>query len=422
MRLTALTIAICLCAAQEPDSADPKQRAKIARELGKGGSENIPQLTPLLKDPVADVRIEAVRAIAAIGTQHSLDPLVTAARDNEPEIQLRVTDGLVNFYVPGYVQSGLSRLSSNIRSRFDKENTQVIDPYVTVRPEVISALAGLARGGGSMEVRANAARAIGILRGRAAVPALLEAIQTKDDNVIFESLIALQKIGDPSAGPRIVFLARDLHERVQIAAIDTMGLLKAKEAVPNLQSVFDSSSSDRVRSAALSSLAMLADPGSRPYFQRAFNDKNEQVRAAAAEGFARLQTPSDRPMIEKEFNDERKMAPRLAQAFALVSLGHRGTEELAPLTYLVNTLNSKSYRNVAEPYLVELARDTGIRGLLHGYLGNGTREEKSGLLRVLAASGDRTSVAAVEPFMKDPDAEVAQEAIRTVRTLQARTR
>jgi HEAT repeat protein len=238
--------------------------------------------------------------------------------------------------------------------------------------------------------------------------------------VIFESLIALQKIGDPAAGPRIVFLARDLHERVQIAAVDTMGLLKAREAVPNLQSVFDSSSSDRVRRAALSALAMIADPASRPYFQRGFSDRNDQVRAAAAEGFARLHTPSDRPMIEKAFNEEKKMPPRLAQAFALVWLGHRGTEEFAPLTYLVNTLNSKSYRNVAQSYLTELARDTGIRDLLHAYLRSGTTEEKLGLLRVLAASGGRSSVLIVEPLTKDPEAEVAQEAIRTMRTLQAR--
>jgi HEAT repeat protein len=421
MRLTALPIALCLCAfAQESASPDPKQRAKNARELGKGGSEGIPQLAAMLKDPVADVRIEAVKSIVGIGTQHSLDPLIAATRDNDPEVQLRSTDGLVNFYVPGYVQTGISRLTSNIRGRFEKENTDIIDPYITVRPEVIAALGRLARGGVSMDVRANAARAVGILRGREAVPDLLEALQTKDDNVLFESLIALQKIRDPDAGPRIFFLVRDLNERVQIAAIETTGLLKAKEAAPQLQSVFDSASSDRVRRATLSALAMLADPASRPYFQRGFSDKDDQVRAAAAEGFARLQNPADRPMIEKAFNAEKKMPARLAQAFALVWLGHRGTEEFAPLTYLVNTLNSKSYRDVARPYLVELARDVGIRGLLHSYLKNGNREEKTGILRVLAISGDRASLSVVEPLMKDADSEVAQQAIRTVRTLQAR--
>ena len=86
-----------------------------------------------------------------------------------------------------------------------------------------------------MESRANAARAVGILRGKEAIPDLLEALQTKDTEVLFESLIALQKIGDTSAGPRVVSLLRDLVERVQVAAIETVGLLKTREAVPDLQ-------------------------------------------------------------------------------------------------------------------------------------------------------------------------------------------
>jgi HEAT repeat protein len=420
-RLTVLALFVCVVAVpQDLNSTDPKQRAKAARDLGKAGSEVIAQLTPLLKDQVADVRIEAVRSIVAIGTQHSLDPLIAATRDNDPEVQLRATDGLVNFYLPGYVQSGLSRLTTSVRGRFDRENTQVIDPYVNVRPEVVAALGRLARGGVTMDVRANAARAIGILRGRAAVPDLIDAVQSKDDNVLFESLIAMQKIRDESAGPRVVFLIRDLHERVQVAAIDTVGLLRTKQAVPDLQRVYDETKADRVRRAALTALSMLADPVSRPYFQKAFNDRNDGVRASAAEGFGRLRDQSDRAMLTKAFNEEKKMGPRLAQAFALVLLGNIETTEFAPLTYLVNTLNSRAYRNVAEPYLVEAARTDAVRTALYVYLKNNTKEEKAGLARVLAVSGDRTSVAQLEPLTRDPDPDVAQEAIRAMRTLQSR--
>ena len=83
----------------------------------------------------------------------------------------------------------------------------MIDPYVIVRPEVIAALGALARGGGSMDVRANAARAIGILRGKAAIPDLVEATRSKNTDVIYESLIALQKIRDESAGAAHQFSA-----------------------------------------------------------------------------------------------------------------------------------------------------------------------------------------------------------------------
>jgi HEAT repeat protein len=195
---------------------DAKQRSKIVRELGKGGSESIPKIEPYLSDRALDVRIEAVKVIADIGTQRSLDPLVKATADNDAEIQIRATDGLVNFYLPGYAKTGLGasfrRIGTSIKSRFTDTNDQIIDAFIKVRPEVVLALGRVARGGATMESRANAARAVGILRGREAIPDLQEALRSKDSQVIYESLIALQKIRDPSAGPSVAFLLRDLYE------------------------------------------------------------------------------------------------------------------------------------------------------------------------------------------------------------------
>lgn len=422
-RVLALTVPLSLAAlAQQPEAGStPKERIRYVRDVARsGGSESIPKLEPYLSDPDREVRLEAVKAIVSIGTQHSIDPLIRATRDNDPEIQMRATDGIVNFYLPGYVQSGLQRFGSAVRSRFEKEDTRAVDPYVIVREDVVLAIGRLVRGGASMEARANAARAAGILRGKAAVPDILEALKTKDDDVLFESLIALQKIGDQSAGPKVIFLLRDLEERVQIAAIETAALLRTREAVPDLQKVYAQARSSKVRRAALSALAMLPDESSRKLFEAAFHDRDDGLRAAAAEGFARLRTPSDRPHLQKAFAEERKMAPRLAQAFGLVSLGELDTGEFAPLMYLVNTLNSKSYRNVAQAYLTELAREQSVRQELYRLLKGGTREEKTGLARVLAASGDRASIEHLQALTKDPDVKVAQEALRSVRTLQAR--
>src|SRR6516225_4186407 len=82
-------------------------RPKDVREAAKAGSSAIPQLTEFLKNSETDVRIEAVKQITEIGTARSLDPLIEATRDNDPEVQIRATDGLVNFYLPGYVRTGI---------------------------------------------------------------------------------------------------------------------------------------------------------------------------------------------------------------------------------------------------------------------------------------------------------------------------
>ena len=69
----------------------------------------------------------------------------------------------------------------------------MIDPYVQVRPEVIAALGRMRSGGSSLDARANAARAIGILRGRQAIPDLEEALRSKDTELIYESLVAMRE-------------------------------------------------------------------------------------------------------------------------------------------------------------------------------------------------------------------------------------
>lgn len=399
-------------------------RPKDVREIGKAGSSATPRLQELLKNPSVEVRVEAVKQLTEIGTQRSIDPLVQATSDNDPEVQVRAVDGLVNFYLPGYVQMGfaasLKRVGTSVKGKFTDTNDQVIDPYVAVRPEVVTALGALARGGGSMDVRANAARAIGILRGKAAIPDLVEAIRSKDTNVLYESLVAMQKIRDESAAPRVAFLLRDLDPKVQIAAIETMGMLRNQEAVPALADVLTRARDAKVRRAALTAIAMLPAESSRPLYQQYLVDKDEKLRGAAAEGFARLKSAADLPMIEKAWQDEKKTSPRLSLAFAQVMLGQTEVSEFSPLQFLINNLNSAAYKGEAFPFLVEVARNAQVRQSLYAPLASGTRAEKIGICGILARSGDQASVAELQKLNNDPDAEVAKEALRAVRALQTR--
>jgi HEAT repeat protein len=399
-------------------------RPKDVREIAKGGSNAIPKLQELLKNPDIDVRLEAVKQITEIGTERSLDPLILATQDNDPEMQIRATDGLVNFYLPGYVKTGfgstLSRVGTGIKGKFTDTNDQVIDPYITVRPEVIAALGKLARNGMDLNVRANAARAIGILRGREAVPDLLAAIRSKDTDVIYESLIALQKIRDDRAAGQLDFLVRDLNPKVQTAAMETLGILRDQQALPEIVDALNRTRDDRVRRSAMTAIAMLPAQSSRPLFAKYLGDKDDKMRAAAAEGYARLKDPTDQAMLQKAWMDEGKTPVRLALAFALVSLGNVQRSEFSPLQYLINSLNLAAWRGVAYAYLVEAARDGTVRAALFPALNNGTKDEKISLARVLARSGGAESVPYLQKLSNDTDGEVAQEGARALRNLQAR--
>ncbi len=421
MRSHSLVFALIFpCAALLAQDARPKD----VREAAKAGSNAIPQLQQYLRNQNRDVRVEAVKQLTGIGGQRSLDPLIEATRDNDPEVQIRAAAGLVNFYYPGYVESGiggsLKRVGSGLKGLFSENDDQAIDPYVIVRPEVISALARLATGGASMESRASAARAVGVLRGKTAVPDLVEAAHSKDSDVIYESLVALQKIGDETAGPRVEFRLRDLDPRVQEAAIATVGLLRDKGALPTLTDIFQRSTNARIRRAALTSIAMLPAETSRPLYAQCLKDKDERLRAAAAEGFGRLHEPKDLPMLEQAWQDEGKTNPRLSLAFAMALLGKTEVSEFSPLQFLINNLNSASYEGVAFPFLVELGRDAGVRQSLYAAIPKGTKDEKIGLARVLARDGDQQSIPELQKLSTDNDSEVAAEALRSLRTLQSR--
>jgi HEAT repeat protein len=403
---------------------EPRQRVRAVRDLAKQGSDSIPKLTPYLSDSDVSVRVETVKALIDIGGPRTVEPLILATKDNDSEIQIRAAEGLVNAYLPGYIKGGISgtlqRAGEAVRAKFGGVNDQVIDAFIAVRPEVISALGRLVRSGSSWESRAAAARALGVLRGKAALDDLVDAVHAKDDQLMYEALIAIQKIRDPSAGPRIAFRLRDLDDRIQIAAIDTTGILRNTDAAADVADVFDHARTPKIKRAAAETLAQLARPADRAFFVNWLSDRDDLIRAAGAEGLGRLKIPADRPALEKALPGEHNMDARLAVVFGLVSMGNLDTSDLAPFRYLINTLNAKAYKQAASVYLIELARDGQVRRTIYTLLPTLAKEEKIGLSGVLAASGDKDSVQMLETLSMDSDPEVAQEGIRSLRTLRAR--
>ncbi len=400
------------------------QTPKDVRAVAKQGQTAIPTVAGYLNSASVDTRIEAVKQLTALGGKDSIDPLILATRDADPEVQIRATDGLVNYYLPGYVKQGLGsslvRAGASIKAKFNDKNDQLIDPFVIVRPEAIAALGQLARSGASMDSRANACRAIGILRGDAALPDLVDALRSKDNDVMYEALAAMQKIRDPAAGPKITYLLRDLDDRVQTTAIETAGLLRSTDALPVLRRIVANPRNSKAERAALAAIAMMPEAQDRELFLREMGAKDEKLRVAAVEGLARIGNPADEPALQKLWQSEDRMAPRLASAFALTMDGSLALAEDSPFRYLIDTLNSAAWDDVAYAYLAEGARRRPVRDSLYTALGDATKDEKIYLARVLAVSGDKASLPYLDKISRDTDSDVAQEGLRALRSLRAR--
>ena len=426
MRLAFLSLlmASTLVWSQDPKSADPKQRVKAAKAMGKDGAPGIEKLKPFLSDVDASVRRAAVESLVAIGGQATLEPLTYSLTDGDGEVQRMASNGLVNFYLPGYYQSGwrgrFKRGTDSVLDRFRGADEPVTPFYVEARPEIIAALGKVTAESASMDGRAAAARALGVLRGKAASEQLLAALATKNTAVLYEVLTAFEKIRNPAVAPRLFYMLRDPDEKVQLAAIQTVSLLGNKEANAPLREAWERTKSDKVRRALLEAMAMLPDEANRPLFEKYLLDQDEMMRSGAAEGLGRLAKADDRSRMETLWEGERKIRPRLSLAYALVNMGKYEISELSPLQYLINTLNHKAWKGVALGFLKDLAPEASVRFALHTALLQANRDEKIALAEILGDRGAKDSVEPLETLAKDADAQVASESLRALRVLRLR--
>src|SRR5262249_50690411 len=151
--------------------ADPKVRERAVRQFGEEKSPAYaPILAPLVQDPDDKVRIAVVRSLIRIGTDASLPPLCRAVRDGSAEIRLLAIDGIINFYLPGYVDTGFGgffrSVGQKFQNMFSDVDTTMVDADTKLSPEAVDTLRKTVVGAPDVETRVRAARALGILRAR----------------------------------------------------------------------------------------------------------------------------------------------------------------------------------------------------------------------------------------------------------------
>lgn len=399
---------------------DPKARERAVRQLGESGNPAyVSALAGVVKDPDDKVRMAAVRSLIRLGTEASLAPLCQAVQDALPEIRYLALDGIVNFYLPGFVDTGFGGFFRSVGQRvgnmFSDVDTSVVDADTKLAPVVVETLRRTVTGAPDMNTRVRAARTLGILRAKEAVPELLQAAFSNNVDLTAEVLRAFQKIQDTSVGPRLSFLLGYPQKNIQQRAAVTLGLLRAEEAIPELRRLLETTDDKNVRIAALEALAFMPKAETAPLFQAYLEDREKLLRAASALGLGRLKDSRHTTTLEQARGTERDAGVRLALDFALVAHGRMDW-----LDDLLSNLTSRVRVGEARPYLIELARAAPVREALYPKLYSQEIEVRKNLCVILGASGDSTSISYLEVLLRDPNAEVVQEAGRAIRILRSR--
>jgi HEAT repeat protein len=397
---------------------DAPRRTAAARELGNAKFlPAIPALLLLTEDPDPAVRRQVEIALEEMGDIQVLPGLVAFSADNEPDIRARAVQTLVELYLPRPTgpTAALMKFGNLINPWADEHADTVVEPDVPVDASVITALR--ARLSDSEDgIRRTASMGLGILRGSAGIPELLQAIgQDRDPEVRFEAVRALRKIGDASVGEHLL-PGLDLNvDKVRNEIIVTLGALKYRDAVPDLTRVFEEAKpSDRSRVLALSALANIAAPASRPVFLGNKGDKDVTIRTLANEGLGRLADASLLTVMSADRLTEKNARVQTAQAFGLLRLGRKEY-----LDELVRALGKTATKDLAREYLIEtlpVDRPALFASRPKSALGRAEFADVLGLI------GDQAAIPTLQELERDSDTTVARNAERAVRRITAAPR
>jgi HEAT repeat protein len=394
-------------------------RAKAAQDLGKAGDlSTLPALAEALSDPSSKVRREVVLALAQFHQPPVLPPLEQATKDVDDGVRISAVQCLVGYYSGVLPKSGFTGFMKKNWQRaaghFQPDDTR-IDPGIAVDPSVITTLIAAMKDTRSNDASREAAKGLGTLLAKAAVPDLVAAAHSSDPDLAREALNSLSKIKDMDAGPKLVDLLDSPNKDVKRDACVTVGILRAKEALPKLQSLFQNDPEEKTKVAAMQGLAYLGDKVSVPLFTKALWDDNKDIRQGAGEGLARAADPQSLGELQKAVTAEKDASPKLAMEFALTALGKEDA-----LSDVVSELSSKIRGDVAGSYLTELARNPAFLPKLYPYLQSPDSGIRKRLCAVLMYSGDQGSLQQLDRLEHDPDNDVAAAALRAKRAIRAR--
>jgi len=436
MRHACLILLLAVASATRPDSqflaAEPtleqlkadlrssksKVRRKAASELGKTKSrEAVQPLLSAASDRDVSVREEVVKSLGLLKDQEALTILLTTIKDPAESVREESIIALVNLYADRDAGWVVTRTAKKVYKTVNPFSDQVgddatiIEAYVQVAPMVIDSIADRLVDS-SPAIRLDAAKALGVLRARAAVARMVDAMKTGDANLRIAVLRSLYKIRDTSADEQILPYLNDSDKNVRDETILTLGLFRSKKALPELKRIYEQNPDTKVRLKAFQALALIGDESTLDLFQRYLRDPDKAYRQAAAEGIGRVGDVSLVEEVSRTFLGEKDLGAQLAQSFALYRLGRKEY-----LDKLLVGLAERMYYQQPTAYLVELG--AAVVPDLTRNLNHENAVVRERLCGVLGLIGDSSTIEQLKPLLQDSNPSVASEAALAIRRLGA---
>ncbi len=342
---------------------DPSIRIRHAAVISLGRHGNPAAVAELSKPKIfrsasSDIRMAAVTAIGQLGDFGVIEKLAEAVEDEEWVVRNQAVTELKR-KIDDIIQKQERRAGQMLVHMLDLENAEVVEMVIqglAAMGQPVVDLLLRAAGASSPGMRANAAKALGV-------------------------------IGLSSFVPHLVPLLSDADWRVRRNAIQALGRIGDENAVEPLVACIEDNSS-AVQKQAMAALVDLGHTATEPILSALRHVRNKTVQRAMIRTL-------------EEVNDPRAIAELIR---------HLGSTYYVVRTAAVRTL--LKYGEAAVPMLtVTLSFNrSDIRPLLKDVRSSGDRQARIRAIRALGALEDHRAVDALKQAAVQGDAEAAEAA------------
>jgi HEAT repeat protein len=223
---------------------DPKIREEAAKEVGARGEKlGLEALDEATLDKDPKVQFAVVEALGKIHHPQQVTYLSRAIRNTRGEAQKKAMSLLTEIYIPGHEHGRLKKLWFTVSGLFDPPEVTIVEPWMRVEPEAIDSVIFVLDQKDS-ENRIEAAATLGLLRAKSAVPRLAFYLRSPNTRMVRTTVRSMGYIGDRSAGPHLVPMLKHSDEDVVVDTARVLGQLQYAEALPELHKMFEYSDDD----------------------------------------------------------------------------------------------------------------------------------------------------------------------------------
>ncbi len=396
---------------------DPSVRRKAAEDLAEGDERGIYPLIKALSDENTGVQDAAMRALIAYGGEIVAYMALPLLRENS---YLRNT-GLIILRQLGAVSVPL--LYPLLKDKDDDMRKFSIDLLSEIQTEVDPSLIVPSLEDPNANVRAAAAKALGDLGYRAAAPQLVKCLGN-EEWVCFYALQSLGELKADEAIPAIASLLESQSLVVRFSAIETMGRLGSSSALSALMSYLPKSDEDEKLAVVKSIIQIGATPDMEELTEHIINLFQEgdwDDKGIALHGFSALKCTRAIPLLVETAGHLDPFSPDSEEKTELLKraiLSIDGEDEL------LGMLDSPDLKYRGKSFVIDLLGELKSKkaaGRLSVYLKDVSRDLRRVSAEALGEIGEQASVEELmEASQSDADAHVRRSAIEALGTIGSR--